>query len=222
MRAVRMALTGAAFCLLLLPSFRAQEAGPGSSRVAALAPPFAAVRAAWNAPEKEALAIAALPRMTLEEFTVLCVVGHDSHQSLQGLEALRQSGKSWSQVIKDLKGSLLNLVVQGSIRYQLKARELDKMGGDPEAEADILRLAQVMTLERLTGKGPAAILRELDEGRDYARLLSPNAGRGNSPTAPPADRRGRRNGWPPGLGDPGTPPASSGFVETGGGRPPGH
>ena len=157
--------------------------------------------------------------MTLQEFTVLCVVAHDSGRSLNELSALRRSGKSWSQVIKDLKGPLWDILLHGSARYRLKPVEPPEAG--PETEQEILRLAQVMTLERLTGRGPAAIQRELDEGRDYAQLLAPNEGKSQPASVPSHNRHGRGKGWPPGLGDPGTPPASSGIIDSGGGRPSG-
>jgi hypothetical protein len=216
LKANHLVLTFMSLCLVPVLSFRAQETGPRSTAPDRLAPPFAAVRAAWNVPEDQALALVAMPGMTLEEFTVLAVVGHDSRKSPQDLENLRRSGKNWYQVIEDLNGPFWSLVVHGSKRYQLKAMEPAKTGDHPATEADILRLAQVMTLERLTGRGPAAILRELDAGRDYAQLLSPKPEKRASPTSPARDRRDLRNGWPPGLADPGAPPASSGIIDTDG------
>jgi hypothetical protein len=216
LKANHLALTFMSLFMVPVLSLRAQETGPRPTAPDGLAPPFAAVRAAWNVPEDQALALVAMPGMTLEEFTLLAVVSHDSRKSPQDLETLRRSGKSWFQVIRDLKGTLWTLIAQGSERYPLKPAEIPQAGDNPEMEADILELAQVMTLERLTGRGPAAILRELDAGRDYAQLLSPNSEKRDSPTAPSRGRRDQRNGWPPGLGDPGAPPASSGIIDTDG------
>ncbi|MGC8724649.1 MAG: hypothetical protein ACP5VF_12380 [Acidobacteriota bacterium] len=191
-----------------------------------LAPSFEAVRRAWFVPETDARAFFAEFHPSLVEFALAAELRHETGRPLQELEAEERAAGGWPAFLRKVGGSLAALLFQGGARYGLQPlpAAADAVQA-PAAEERLRLLAQVMTLERLTGDGPMAIRRELDSGSSFESLLQKNQPQTQESPRRPAPGRGegrRRDGGQALLGGGaiGPKPGNSGFVETGGAPPP--
>ena len=192
-----------------------------------LAPPFEAVRRAWFVPETEARAFLADFHPSLVEFALAAALRHETGKPLQEIRTEERAAGSWPTLVRTLGGSFAALVFQGGARYGLDPLPAAADSAQVSAAEERIRLlAQVMTLERLTGDGPMAIRRELDSGSSFESLLLKNQPRTEERPrrSPPEREEGPRRGRGQALlggGPMGPKPGSTGFVETGGGIPPG-
>lgn len=191
--------------------------GPGAATPASeQSRAYAAVRTVWLIPPKDATAASHLSDMTVERFAVLAMIAHYSGKTIQQVQAQKEKEKTWTAVVRNLGGDLSDLVFKGSDRYPMTL----SLGGGVEGssaavERRVRLLAQVLTLERLTGDGPGAILQKLKAGRSFQSLLAPAQPR---QVRPPAGRRGQHRGGrrgPGGLGDRMGPPESHGDIGMG-------
>ena len=191
-----------------------------------LGPSFEAVRRAWFVPETEARAFFSEFHPSLVDFALAAELRHETGKPLQEIRTEERAAGSWTALIRRLGGSFAALLFQGGARYGLEplpaAADAVKA---PAAEERLRLLAQVMTLERLTGDGPMAIRRELDSGSSFESLLLKNQPQTQESPRRPAPGRGegrRRDRGQALLGGGaiGPKPGNSGFVETGGAPPP--
>lgn len=177
---------------------------------------YAAIRTAWLVPPKDAQTVSGQPGMTLRKFAVLGMISHYSGKTIQQVLAQKQKRGTWSAVVRGLGGDLADLVFKGNARYPLtlSAGGADERGAGA-AERRVGLLAQILTIERLTGDGPVAILQKLKEEQSFESLLAPAR---PLQRRPPAERRGRRRGGhrgPGGLGDRMGPPENHGNIGIG-------
>lgn len=180
---------------------------PSSNPQSGLTPAFAAVRSAWFVPRKEAVPAASKPGMTLEEFAILGMVRHYSGKSLEEILASKKDSGTWAAVIRDMGGELADLVFRGNTRYPM-TMTLSKSGdGEPASvERRISLLAQVLTLERLKGDGPEAILQRLRSGQTFeSMMVPPKPAPRRQPRERPRHPGGRGQSGPGGLGRAGNP-----------------
>ncbi len=152
------------------------------------------------------------------------MVSHDTGKPVGETEKWRIQLGSWTEVIRTRGQYLKDIVFKGSARYNLEALpEFPSKEGLARCEARIAALAQVMTLERLTGKAPAVIARDMQAGKAFEDLLIA-AMPANPATAPakrqqdgpPKDRH--REKGPPGMGFDEPTPGGHGHVGSGLGR----
>ncbi|MGA9751862.1 MAG: hypothetical protein WBS54_08745 [Acidobacteriota bacterium] len=192
-----------------------------------LGPSFEAVRRAWFVPEMEARAFCSEFHPALVGFALAAELRHETGKSLQEIRTEERAAGGWTALIRRLGGSFAALVFQGSARYGLEPLPAaDASVKAPAAEERIRLLAQVMTLERLTGDGPMAIRREMDSGSSFESLLAKTRSKTEEGSPRPMPERGearRRNRGQAllGGGPIGPKPGNSGFVETEGQPPAG-
>ncbi len=205
-------------CVLLVVSLPAlaQVAGnppAPSTPESGQARAYAAIRTAWLIPPKDARAVSERPGMTLQRFAVLGMISHYSGKTIQQVLAQKQKQGTWEAVVRGFGGDLSALVFKGNDRYPLTLSSggTDE-GGRGAVERRVGLLAQILTLERLTGDGPGAVLQKLQAGRSFQALLDPPQPRQRKP---PAERRGRPRGGrrgPGGLGNRMGSPESHGDI----------
>ncbi len=200
---------------------RAQEPAPPPPETAPVPPAVAAVRQAWLVPEGELSRLMQAPGFSLDDFAVAAMVSHAAGTPVADAEARKSKLGSWAEVLRAQGGYLADLVFKGSPRYHLDPLP-QKKDGDPSAsEARILALARVMTLERLTGKGPGVILQEFQTGKTFEDLLNAASQPETPPkrSKPEGQPRGRHGQGPPGMGTQAPGPGGHGQVGEGeGGR----
>jgi hypothetical protein len=175
---------------------------PSSNPQSGLTPAFAAIRSAWFVPRKEAVSAANRPGMTLEEFAILGMVRHYSGEPLEEILASKKGPRTWAAVIRDMGGELSELVFRGNARYPMTMTLAKPGDAEPASvERRISLLAQVLTLERLKGDGPEAILQSLRSGQSFeSMLVPPKPAPRRQPRERPRHLRGRGQGGPGGLG----------------------
>ena len=190
-----------------------------------LGPSFEAVRRAWFVPETEARAFFSEFHPSLVEFALAAELRHETGRPLQEIRTEERAAGSWTALIRRLGGSFAALVFQGGARYGLEPlpAAADSVHS-PAAEERIRLLAQVMTLERLTGDGPMAIRRKMDSGSSFESLLAKTQSKTEGGSGRPMPQRGeaRRRDHGQALlggGPIGPKPGNSGFVNTEG-QPP--
>lgn len=213
-------LVCALFAVSLLVLAQVAGNGPGVETSATeLSRAYAAVRTAWLIPPKDAQAASRVPDMTVGRFAVLAMIAHYSGKTIQQIRAQKEKDGTWAAVVNSIGGDLSEIVFKGSDRYPMTLSLGGGVEGGPGAvERRVGLLAQILTLERLTGDGPGAILQKLVAGRSFRSLLTPTQ---PQPARPPAGRRDRRRGGrrgpggPGGLGDRTGPPESHGDIGMG-------
>ncbi len=190
----------AAALLVVLSKVTAQEPSPLAPQPSP-PPAFSAVRRAWLVPERD-FDQAASSFSTLGEFAVAAMISHAYGKPLSEVQEAKRKLGSWAEVVRNQGGYLYDIVFMGSARYRFEplagaASSKDAAGGDRR----LIELAKVMTLERLTGKAPSSIARDLREGKEFEALLMEAMPRseitGKKPERDePAKAHGRGNGPP--------------------------
>lgn len=177
----------AALFQALMP-FLAQAPPLPANNEPPIPPAFSAVRRAWLVPEDEMQAVLQLPGTSLDQFAVAAMVSHAAGKPVSEVEAAKRKLGSWTEAIRAQGGELADLVFKGSARYNLEALpEAPQKESLSSSEERIVTLARVMTLERLTGKGPAVIAREMQAGHAFEDLLM--AAMPANPETAPAKRQ---------------------------------
>jgi len=166
------------------------------------------VRGVWRIPEEEAQALLreSPQRPPLEEFSAMAMARRYSGRTLQEVRALRAAQESWAGVAREIGGPLEDLLFRGDARHpRVMADGTLGQSPAPPSDEEVVELAQVMTLERLTGLNPAAIRRDLNAGRAFESLLE-SVAQQSSPSRPQEGKPGPAGGSPGGAGGSGGPP----------------
>lgn len=166
------------------------------------------VRSAWLVPEDEVQSIPGEQQVSLEEFALLGMLHSFSGKSLREIAELRGEKKSWTATAAALGEKVSGAVESGNREVGSSSSASDQAAEAKAASDDrLLLLAQVLTLERLTGKTAKTVLRELQSGQSFESLLG-----GRSSSQEPAERggdhgvRGPSSGGHPSGGERGGPP----------------
>jgi hypothetical protein len=193
--------------LLFSLSVLAQEAGasgpadPADPAAAALE----AIRAAWLLPAGEVKDLFESAPLSPAEFAVAGMVSHHEGIPLAAVVDSERKLGSWTAVLLRTQGALHDTVFRENPRYPLDSPPPGEGASPPNCDARIVELAEVMTLERLTARSPAALVKELGE-RPFEALLA--QARPEAQSAPKgAPGSDRRRGGAPGAheGPPGAP-----------------
>ena len=183
----------------------AGSSGPPTARSAPLAA-LEAVRAAWLVPEEEAEPLLASAPLSAAEFAVAAMIRHQEGVSLAAVAESKKKLGTWTAVVNQSQGTLRDTVFKGNARYPLESPPPPDGAAPSNCDERIVELAEVMTLERLTGRSPAVLVKDLG-GRPFEALLA-QARPGGAPGAPKSVPGGtRRRGGAPGAheGPPGVP-----------------
>lgn len=201
------ALVAIGLGLLVSAGLSAQVAGSPGPVPAGSAPSSAleAVRAAWLIPKEEAEALLASAPLSAADFAVAAMIRHQEGLSLAAVAESKKRLGTWTAVVSQAEGPLRHTVFKGNARYPLQSPPPPDGAAPSNCDERIVELAEVMTLERLTGRSPAVLVKELGGKPFDALLAQARPGTQSPPKGAPGGNNRRRGGaagaheGPPGV-----------------------
>ncbi len=170
----------AAFMALAVGSVWAQAPAPPLPETVEA---FRAVGRAWSLPPEAAEAAALWPGAAPEELAAAVLLGRAAGLTPAQAWELRRTAGSWREAARQARVDVEGLVA--SYRGRVSEPSRARLAEDVE---ELVAAAEIRTLERLTGKAPETLARELSRAGFTAlasKGLGPPARPGEASPAPP-------------------------------------